>query len=276
MKPTIGHTVPQGDGKIESVFTPPEYLSASSINTFRDCQMKFKIGRFDNIKEPPSWAMHLGSFTHEVLENLYDLAPEDRTLESLKQLAGELWTANEWEPKVLALEEPQGDIKAFKIAAFSNMTNLWKLEDPTETDLDEVEFKVEAEVEGVRMLGYIDRLQFNDEGSAIISDYKTGKIPNPNFKSEDDKFFQLLAYALMLEAESGVPTAQVELLYLTQSAKHELAATPVKLSIAKGTIVETKENLDAACASGNFHTNVGNLCNWCYYKKTNICPAFPK
>ena len=75
---------------------------------------------------------------------------------------------------MLALEEPQGDIKAFKVAAFSNMTNLWKLEDPTETDLDEMELKVDTEVEGVRMLGFIDRLQFNVEGSAIITDYKTG------------------------------------------------------------------------------------------------------
>lgn len=236
--------------------------------------MKFKIGRFDNIKEPPSWAIHLGSFTHEVLEHLYELPPEDRTVQSLKELAGELWTANEWEAKVLALEDQKGDIKTFKITAFNNMTNLWNIEDPTETDLDEVELKVEAEVEGVQMLGFIDRLVFNDKGEAIISDYKTGKIPNPQFKSEDDKFFQLLAYALMLESSNGVPTSQVELLYLTQSAKHELAATPVKLSIAKGTIVETKENLDAACASGNFHTNVGKLCDWCYYKKTKICPAF--
>jgi putative RecB family exonuclease len=133
--------------------------------------------------------------------------------------------------------------------------------------------KIEADVEGVRMLGYIDRLVIDDEQSAIISDYKTGKIPNERFTSEDDKFFQLLAYALMLEASDGVPTSKVELLYLSQSAKHELAATPVKLSIAKGTIVETKEALDAACGTGDFHCNVTNLCNWCHYKKIGICPA---
>ena len=255
------------------MFTPPEYLSPSSINTFRDCQLKFKLSRFDNIKEPPSWATHIGSFTHEVLENLYGLPPEDRTLDSLRQLAGELWSANSWEQKVLALDEPKGDIKAFKITAFENMKNLWNLEDPSEVDLDEMELRVDTEVEGVRMMGFIDRLMFTDDGSAIISDYKTGKIPNPNFKSEDDKFFQLLAYALMLEAESGVPTSQVELLYLSHSAKHELAATPVKLSIAKGTIVETKEALDTACKTGDFHANVGKLCDWCYYKKINVCPA---
>lgn len=255
------------------MFTPPDYLSPSSINTFRDCPQKFKIGRFDNIKEPPSWATHLGSFTHEVLEHLYGLAPEDRTVESLRALAAELWSANEWESKVLSLAEPKGDIRAFKVTAFENMRNLWNLEDPMETDLDEMEFNLSADVEGVSMKGIIDRLVFTDGGTAIISDYKTGKIPNAQFKSEDDKFFQLLAYALMLEASSSVPTEKVELLYLSQSAKHELVATPVKLSIAKGTIVETKEALDAACSTGDFHCNVTKLCDWCHYKKIGVCPA---
>jgi putative RecB family exonuclease len=153
------------------------------------------------------------------------------------------------------------------------MTNLWNLEDPVETDLDDMELAVEAEVEGVRMKGIIDRITVNDEQFAIISDYKTGKVPNPKFDSEDKTFFQLLAYALMLESSDDLPTSQLELLYLAHSTKLELEVTPVKLSIAKGTIVETKENLDKACETGEFVCNVTNLCNWCHYKKIGICPA---
>jgi RecB family exonuclease len=107
----------------------------------------------------------------------------------------------------------------------------------------------------------------------VISDYKTGKIPNPRFKSEDDKFFQLLAYALMLEESDQEATSRVELLYLTQKAKHDLTVTPVKLNIARGVIVETRENIEASCAMGEFHCNVTNLCDWCHYKKIGICPA---
>lgn len=217
--------------------------------------------------------MHLGTFVHEVLENLYGLPHDERTIESVKTLAGQLWTSSEWEQKVLALAEPVGSIKDFKVAAFNNMVNLWNLEEPSETDLDEMEMQVDAEVEGVRLRGFIDRLAIDDEQSAIISDYKTGKVPNAQFKTEDETFFQLLTYALMLEASDGVPTSKLELLYLSHSTKLELAATPVKLSIAKGTIVETKENLDKACSTGEFACNVTPLCNYCHYKKINICPA---
>lgn len=224
------------------MFTPPDYLSPSAIRTFIDCPQKFKIGRFDKIKEPPTWHTHLGSFVHEVLEHLYKLPHEDRTVDSVKTLASQLWADNSWEAKVQALAEPIGSIRDFKIAAFKNMVNLWTLEEPAETDLDEMEMNIVAEVEGVNLRGIIDRLAINDEQSAIISDYKTGKVPNSRFKSEDEIFFQLLAYALMLEATDSVPTEKLELLYLTESKKLELDVTPVKLSIAKGTIVETKEH----------------------------------
>ena len=153
------------------------------------------------------------------------------------------------------------------------MTNLWSLEDPTETELDGMEHEVFANIDGVAMKGYIDRFIFADDGSVVISDYKTGKIPNPKFKSDDDKFFQLLAYALMLEESDQEATSRVELLYLTQKAKHDLTVTPVKLNIARGVIVETRENIESSCATGEFHCNVTKLCDWCHYKKIGICPA---
>ncbi len=258
------------------MFTPPAYLSPSSINTFVQCPLKFKINKFDNIKEPPSWATHLGSFTHEVLEHLYQLDPDDRTVENLKTLAADVWASSEWEQQVLSLAEPQGDIKQFKIAAFKNMTNLWQLEDPSETELDGMEEDVDAVIDGVAMKGRIDRYIVADDGSLIISDYKTGKVPNPKFNDENKQFFQLLAYAAMLKESAQLETSQLELLYLTASTKHTLAVTPVKLDTARRLIVDTKTSLDSACDSGEFTANVSKLCDWCHFKKINVCPAHKK
>ena len=255
------------------MFTPPEYLSPSSIGLFRDCPQKFKLSYIDKIKEPPAWHLHLGSFVHEVLEYLYKEDADNRTLDTLKTIAADRWSNHGWAEKVEALEEKKGTIPEFKRAAFDSMTNLWTLEDPTETELDGMEHEVLTTVEGVAMKGYIDRFIFADDGTVIISDYKTGSIPNPRFKSEEDKFFQLLAYALMLEESDQETTSKVELLYLTQKAKHDLSVTPVNLSVARGTIVETREAIEASCTTGEFHCNVTKLCDWCHYKKIGICPA---
>ena len=255
------------------MFTPPEYLSPSSIGLFRDCPQKFKLSYIDKIKEPPAWHLHLGSFVHEVLEYLYKEDADNRTLDTLKTIAADRWSNHGWAEKLEDLEEKKGTIPEFKRAAFDSMTNLWTLEDPTETELDGMEHEVLTTVEGVAMKGYIDRFIFADDGTVIISDYKTGSIPNPRFKSEEDKFFQLLAYALMLEESDQETTSKVELLYLTQKAKHDLSVTPVNLSVARGTIVETRESIEASCATGEFHCNVTKLCDWCHYKKIGICPA---
>lgn len=249
----------------------PEYLSPSSIATYRDCPMKFKFSRIDRIVEPPTWQTHLGTFVHEVLEHFYQLDGDARTVESVKATATERWTVGEWEAKVNELEKKFGTITEFKKSAFECMTNLWKIEDPQQTELIGMEYELFTDVEGVRMKGFVDRFLFDDDGKIIISDYKTGAIPNPRFKSDDDKYFQLLAYALMFESADQEEASKLQLLYLKHSTNHEISVTPVKLAIARGVIVETKEAIDQACATEKFACNKTKLCDWCFHKP--YCPA---
>ena len=256
------------------MFEPPDYLSPSSIGLFRDCPQKFKISYIDKIKEPASWHLLLGSFVHEVLEFLYKEDSPNRTHEVLKKIATDLWTSGGWADKVVSLDKKTGTLLDFKRAAFESFTNLWVLEDPMVTEIDGIEVEVVATVSGVLMKGYIDRFIFSEDGSVVISDYKTGKIPNPKFKSEDDKFFQLLCYALMLDASEQETTSRLELLYLTQKAKHDLVVTAEKLETARSVIVKTRSEIEAACQSEEFACNVTVLCNYCHYKEIGICPAY--
>ena len=255
------------------MFEPPEYLSPSSIGLFRDCPQKFKISYIDKIKEPPSWHLHLGSFVHEVLEFLYKEDSSYRTQETIKKIATDRWIDGDWENKVESLENKPGTLLDFKRAAFESITNLWTIEDPAETEIDGMEVEVIATVSGVAMKGYIDRFIFSEDGTVVISDYKTGKIPNPKYKSEDDKFFQLLCYALMLDASEQETTSKLELLYLTQKAKHDLFVTQQNLEKARSVIVKTRSEIEFACESEEFKCNVTVLCNYCHYKKIGICPA---
>ena len=255
------------------MFEPPVYLSPSSIGLFRDCPQKFKISYIDKIKEPASWHLLLGSFVHEVLEFLYKEDSSNRTHEVLKKIATDRWTDGGWATNVESLENKSGTLLDFKRAAFESLTNLWALEDPTSTEIDGIEVEVVATVSGVLLKGFIDRFIFSEDGTVVISDYKTGKIPNPKFKSEDDKFFQLLCYALMLDSSEQETTSRLELLYLTQKAKHDLVVTAENLETARSVIVRTRSEIESACSSEKFICNVTVLCNYCHYKKIGICPA---
>ena len=236
--------------------------------------MKYKFSKIDKIQEPPTWFTHLGTFVHEVLEHFYQLEASERTVDTVRATATSRWQESDWEAQVLALIKPMGSIADFKKAAFECMTNLWIIEDPQQTELSGMEHEVLANIDGVELKGYIDRFIIGDDGNVIISDYKTGAIPNPRFKSEDDKFFQLLVYALMLQEADQEETSKLQLLYLKHSANHEMTVTPVRLAVARGVIVETKELIDKACETGEFACNTSKLCDWCFHK--SYCPAHTK
>jgi len=236
--------------------------------------MKYKFSKIDKIPEPPTWFTHLGTFVHEVLEHFYQLDASERTVDTVRATATSRWQESDWEAQVLALTKPMGSVADFKKAAFECMTNLWIIEDPQQTELTGMEHEVLANIDGVELKGYIDRFIIGDDGNVIISDYKTGAIPNPRFKSEDDKFFQLLVYALMLQEADQEETSKLQLLYLKHSANHEMTVTPVRLAVARGVIVETKELIDKACETGEFACNTSKLCDWCFHK--SYCPAHTK
>ena len=236
--------------------------------------MKYKFSKIDKIQEPPTWFTHLGTFVHEVLEHFYQLDASERTVDTVRATATSRWQESDWEAQVLALIKPMGSIADFKNAAFECMTNLWIIEDPQQTELTGMEHEVLANIDGVELKGYIDRFIIGDDGNVIISDYKTGAIPNPRFKSEDDKFFQLLVYALMLQEADQEETSKLQLLYLKHSDNHEMTVTPVRLAVARGVIVETKELIDKACETGEFACNTSKLCDWCFHKP--YCPAHTK
>jgi hypothetical protein len=80
----------------------------------------------------------------------------------------------------------------------------------------------------------------------------------------------------MLDASEQETTSKLELLYLTQKAKHDLVVTQENLGKARSVIVKTRSEIESACDSEEFKCNVTVLCNYCHYKKIGICPAHQK
>lgn len=210
---------------------------------------------------------------HAVLEHLYKEDPKDRSQETVKRIATDRWSNHGWAEKVDELAEKLDTVTGFKQSAFQAIINLWELEDPTLTILEGQEVEVLTEISGVAMKGYIDRIALDADGLVVISDYKTGKVPDPKYIADDQKWFQLLAYALMLKEAQQKKTSKLELFYLSKKTKHTVMVTQENLDNARQVVMRTRASIDESSTSGQFACNVTNLCNWCYYKKINICPA---
>lgn len=69
-------------------------LSPSSILEFQKCPQSFLFQYIYKIKQPANAALAKGSMCHAALEQVFDLAPADRTLVNLQNLYRKHWSQN--------------------------------------------------------------------------------------------------------------------------------------------------------------------------------------
>lgn len=249
---------------------PPPHLSASSIGTFHQCPLKFKYNKIDQIPDVSGEAAILGNFVHDVLEALYKLPSQERTKDNARELAKQVWE-EVWINKATSFVKNPEEIRAFRWRSWFCIENLWFLEDPQELQPTGLEFEVHGDIEGVTVKGFIDRYSILEDGkSLIVSDYKTGKTPRPQYQG--DKFFQLNLYAYMLEKMGMGKAREVELLYLKDGVRLKKTVTQREIKNMVEHVIETKEQIDECCKTKQFEARKSVLCGWCSYQE--ICPMF--
>ena len=143
----------------------------------------------------------------------------------------------------------------------------------------ERELYLHAEVDGVPLHGFIDRLDHFERADGgdvwYISDYKTGRPHNPRY--EDDAYFAMWVYALLLRATRGIVADKVRLIYATAPGRtagnQTKEVTDERLSLASLELQRLWEELTIAHAENRFEARRARLCDWCYFQ-TRGCPAF--
>lgn len=255
---------------LTDVLDAPKYLSPSSITTFQQCPLKYKLSRIDGIKEPPTEHTLLGNYVHSILEEFYRLEASERTVLGARDLFRSIWESYS-DAVVLVYHGNKSRINEFRLRARYCIENLMKMEQSTAIEFDGIETELNHSVLGVQIKGFIDRWAIS-ENKINIGDYKTGKVPQLRFR--DDKFDQLLIYAIILSEIQDMEIGTLELLYIKDAVK--LTKDPTKEDVVriKSMLVEIRNAIDERCHTEVFETKVGVLCGWCHFKP--ICPAWSK
>ena len=248
----------------------PTHLSASSISTYEQCPLRFRFSRIDKIPEPTTQPMIMGSFVHEILEEFYQLPPEDRTLAEARTLARNLWETKFKHEVGSAGIHSEEKINDFRWSSWWCVENVFAMEDPTKVKIRGVEDQFSAEIDGVPLLGFIDRWIEEEDGSLTVADYKTGKVSKPQY--EGDKVFQIILYVEMLERLNDIQVDNAEIMYVKFKERKRYAPTQERRKTVLKLINQTWDGVNKGCETGIFPTKTGPLCNWCAYKK--ICPAW--
>ena len=253
-------------GSVVDLGARPRHLSPSSASTFRQCPQRWKFRYVDKLPDPPGEAAVAGTFAHRVLEELLELAPDERTLDSAKSLAKQVWGETESDKDFEALDLDADGVRNFKWTAWRAIEGLWDLEDPKTVDLVATETEVSTEIGGVPFVGYIDRVEASADG-LVVSDYKSGRAPGRKFS--EARLEQVLLYAAALAEIHGTPPVRARLMYLGQRID-ETTVTPEAIAEVAQRLAETWEELQERSATGDFPPQPGPLCGWCAFVRH--CP----
>ncbi|MGI9092458.1 MAG: RecB family exonuclease [Mycobacteriales bacterium] len=273
-----------GDGGSARVPGQVHSLSPSRASDFKTCPLLYRLRSIDRLPERPSPDAVRGTVVHAVLERLYDLPAAERTLGAAVSLVGPQWQRLlELEPTLAELfgadpadpadpDHPdRADESAWLDSARALVEGYFTLEDPQRLEPAERECLVETELDdGLRLRGYVDRLDVTPTGDIRVVDYKTGGAPREAFEAK--ALFQMKFYALVLWRSRGVIPRMLRLIYLKD--RDTLTYTPDEDELRRfeRTLQAIWVAITRAMLTEDFRPSPGALCAWCDHQA--LCPAF--
>jgi putative RecB family exonuclease len=252
---------------------PPAALSPSRASDFMTCPLLYRFRVIDRIPEPPTPATARGTLVHAVLERLFDRPAAERTPAVAAGMVDPEWLRLcDGDPGLAGLFDSDEERTRFITDAHAALTGYFRLEDPRRLEPAQREWYVETELaSGLRLRGYVDRVDATPAGDLRVVDYKTGKVPLESY--EASALFQMKFYALVIWRLRGVIPRVLQLMYLSGNGEvlryspdeADLRATERKLEALWAAISRARE-------TGDFRPRPSRLCDWCRHKA--LCPEF--
>jgi putative RecB family exonuclease len=236
------------------------------------CPLLYRFRVIDKIPEPPTPATARGTLVHAVLERLFDApAPERTPAAAIELISGEWDRLASGDQLLAALGASDAERAALMSEARAAVEGYFTLEDPRRLEPAQREHYVEAVLEsGLRLRGYIDRLDESAAGDIRIVDYKTGKVPRADY--EASALFQMKFYALVIWRTRGVIPRMLQLMYLADGEVLRYCPDEADLRSTQRKLQALWQAIERAWSAGDWRPRPGKLCDWCRHKA--LCPEF--
>jgi putative RecB family exonuclease len=240
---------------------------------FKTCALLYRYRVIDRLPEPPSIDAARGTVVHGILEKLFDVPAAGRTVDAAAALVEPEWHALLGENPELAELVDTGDTPLVELLASTRilLDSYFALEDPRRLEPAEREVLVEATLEsGMRLKGFVDRLDRSPAGDLRVVDYKTGKSPHEAY--EGKALFQLRFYALVLWRSTGVLPRLLRLYYLRNTEAIDYTPDERDLLGLERQLEALGQAITKARETGDWRHKPSKLCDWCAFH--DLCPAF--
>ena len=252
------------------MFPVPTSLSPSRVESFLSCPLQFRFASIEKLPEAPNIHATRGSLVHRTLELLFTRPNPQRTRGNADVDLATAIQEYRTDPEFTDLNLTDAQADTFFGEARALVDSYFLMEDPTSIRDIGIELRLEAPAGALLLRGIIDRLELDDDGGLVVTDYKTGRAPGVNF--EQSRLTGVHFYSFLCEALFGQRPAAIRLMYL--SSREVITATPSAQSVRFVT-TRTTAVLGAirkSCETGTFQPRTGALCKTCSFQQW--CPAY--
>jgi DNA helicase-2/ATP-dependent DNA helicase PcrA len=237
-------------------------LSASAVDNYERCGLRFKLERDWRLPAKPAAAMQYGAAIHRVLKTYFDairLGRPKTTEELIDLFRQDLAAAKIQEAYQHELYERQGLAQLRDFLAFASSIPA--------SEVLHTEESFEIRVGDVSVVGRIDRIDRRSDGTVAIIDYKTGKARD---QEDADESLQLSLYAIAAEQKWGYKVGALVFHNLEENVPVLTSRTESELQVAE----ERVRKAAAGIADNIFEPHTGIHCNFCAYR--SLCPEQEK
>jgi DNA helicase-2/ATP-dependent DNA helicase PcrA len=233
-------------------------LSASDIDTYRICPLKYKFARVFRIPQEPTIHQRFGIVLHQVLERFHSSG--GGPMSSLMELFEASWRRSGF--------GESDDEKQFRERALGALERYWRQDQ--ESDARPVWFERSFAFRlGPHLLrGRVDRVDRRPDGSYELIDYKTGKAKTADELRED---VQLSLYQMGARESWRLETSAQSYFYVLTGEKVPVAHSDEELERVKTTVA----GIAGGILKQDFEPKPSpDVCRLCDYRI--ICPAAEK
>ena len=246
-EPALDHFIPRrGDGLM---------LSASDIETYRLCPLKYKFARVFRIPEEPSINQRFGIVVHQVLERFHQSG--GGSLEYLMHLFESSW-------RRAGFGDSNDDLQ-FRERAVAALRRYWQLDQEREGEPLWFERPFSFKLGAHLLRGRVDRVDRLPDGGYELIDYKTGRSKSEADLRED---VQLSLYQMGARASWQLETSAQSYYYVLDNEKVPVTHSEHELERVRATV----EGIAQRIMRQEFEPRPSpELCSLCDYRI--ICPA---
>jgi len=223
-------------------------LSYTQISLYQSCPLLYKLQYIDGLKPKDKWYFSFGTTMHHCVEYFFKVrVPPPPTLDELLQFYRQSWLSAGYES-----DEEEANYRAYGQEILAIFWEVHSAEFHTPLAVEKLFY---VDIGGVKLRGFIDRVDKLESGGISIIDYKTNRELFTTDYLEND--LQLTLYQLAAEQMWRLP---VECLTLYHLRSNTACSCPPRnetvLRQARQVVTEVAENI----ARGDFPATENQYC----------------